>query len=44
MSLMGGIEKLLGDKAYDGDPFRRSLRRHGITQGIESQETHPARR
>ena len=26
VSLMAGIKKLLGDKAYDSDKFRKSLR------------------
>jgi hypothetical protein len=30
VSLMAGIKKLLGDKAYDSDSFRESLRQDGI--------------
>ena len=34
VSLMAGIKKLLGDKAYDSDKFRKSLRQDGITPVI----------
>ena len=34
VSLIAGIKKLLGDKAYDSDPFRKSLRQDGITPVI----------
>jgi transposase len=34
VSLMAGIKKLLGDKAYDSNSFRKSLRQDGITPVI----------
>jgi hypothetical protein len=47
VSLIAGIKKLLGDKAYDSDPFRESLRQKGITPNNpgsgKSQEAHPLR-
>lgn len=32
--MAGSIEKLLGDKAYDSNSFRKSLRKDGITPVI----------
>jgi transposase len=34
VSLVAGIKKLLGDKAYDSDSFRKSLEEEGITAVI----------
>ena len=34
VSLVAGIKKLLGDKAYDSDSFRKSLKEDGITPVI----------
>jgi transposase len=30
VSLLDGIEELLGDKAYDSNPFRKALKKNGI--------------
>ncbi len=43
VSLMAGVEKLLGDKAYDSDQFRRSLRQDGITPVIPSRANRKKR-
>ena len=34
VSMVAGIKKLLGDKAYDSDSFRKSLKEDGITPVI----------
>jgi hypothetical protein len=46
VSLMDGIKRLLGDKAYDSNSFRKLFREDGIKPVIpaprKSQETHPS--
>ena len=43
VSLMAGIKKLLGDKAYDSDKFRKSLRQDGITPVIPGRANRKKR-
>jgi transposase len=43
VSLIAGIKKLLGDKAYDSDPFRKSLRQNGITPVIPGRANRKKR-
>ena len=43
VSLIAGIKKLLGDKAYDSDPFRKSLRQDGITPVIPGRTNRKKR-
>jgi transposase len=43
VSLMAGIKKLLGDKAYDSDSFRKSLRQDGITPVIPGRSNRKKR-
>jgi transposase len=45
VSLVAGIKKLLGDKAYDSDSFRKSLKEDGITPVIpgRANRTKPIR-
>ena len=47
VSLLDGIAELLGDKAYDSNSFRKSLRKDGIKPvipgPIKSEETHTSR-
>jgi transposase len=43
VSLIAGIKKLLGDKAYDSDPFRESLRQDGITPVIPGRANRKKR-
>ena len=43
VSLITGIKKLLGDKAYDSDPFRKSLRQDGITPVIPGRANRKKR-
>jgi transposase len=40
---MAGIKKLLGDKAYDSDSFRKSLRQDGITPVIPGRSNRKKR-
>src|SRR4249920_1800878 len=44
VSLLDGIAELLGDRAYDSNSFRKSLRKDGIKpvipRPIKSEETH----
>ena len=40
---MAGIKKLLGDKAYDSDKFRKSLRQDGITPVIPGRANRKKR-
>src|SRR4029077_4619534 len=43
VSLIASIKKLLGDKAYDSDPFRKSLRQDGITPVIPGRANRKKR-
>jgi len=43
VSLMAGAERLLGDKAYDSDQFRRALRQDGITPVIPGRANRKKR-
>jgi transposase len=43
VSLIAGIKKLLGDKAYDNNPFRKSLRQDGITPVIPGRANRKKR-
>ena len=43
VSLMAGIKKMVGDKGYDGDPFRKVLRQDGITPVIPGHSDHKKR-
>jgi hypothetical protein len=42
VSLIAGIKKLLGDKAYDSDKLRKSLRQDGITAVIPGRARNPS--
>jgi transposase len=41
--MAGSIKKLLGDKAYDSDSFRKSLRNDGITPVIPGRTNRKKR-
>lgn len=43
VSLIDGIKKLLGDKAYDSNPFRKSLRKDGIRPVIPGRSNRKKR-
>ena len=43
ISLLDGIEELLGDKAYDSDAFRKSLRKHGTRPVIPGRSNRKKR-
>jgi transposase len=43
VSLIAGIKKLLGDKSYDSDPFRKSLLQDGITPVIPGRSNRKKR-
>jgi len=43
VGLMAGIKKPLGDKAYDSDSFRKSLRQDGITPVIPGRSNRKKR-
>ena len=43
VSLIDGIKKLLGDKAYDSNPFRQSLRKDGIRPVIPGRSNRKKR-
>ena len=43
ISLIAGIKKLLGDKAHDSDPFRKSLRHDRITPVIPGRANRKKR-
>ena len=41
--MIAGIKELLGDKAYDSDPFRKALREDGITPVIPGRANRKKR-
>jgi transposase len=43
VSPIAGVKKLLGDKAYDSDAFRKSLRQDGITPVIPGRANRKKR-
>ena len=43
VSLVAGIKKLLGDKAYDSNSFRKSLKEDGITPVIPGRANRKKR-
>ena len=43
VSLLDGIKELLGDKAYDSDSFRKSLRKDGIRPVIPGRSNRKKR-
>jgi IS5 family transposase len=43
VSLLDGIAELLGDKAYDSNSFRKSLRKDGIKPVIPSRSNRKKR-
>jgi transposase len=43
VSMVAGIKKLLGDKAYDSDSFRKSLKEDGVTPVIPGRANRTKR-
>jgi IS5 family transposase len=43
VGLVDGIKELLGDKAYDSNSFRKSLRKHGIKPVIPGRSNRKKR-